>query len=104
MAVGKKPHKRSGEQISGRSSEYQTIGAWLRRCREQAGLGQREVNRALEKSNTYLYRVETGQQRIDLLQFLELAQVLGLDQQLSLKDLWQIAGIRIKAERKRSAR
>jgi transcriptional regulator with XRE-family HTH domain len=101
MAAGKKPQKRSEEQISGRSADYQAIGAWLKDRRQEAGLGQLEVNRVLGKSNTFLYRVEHGQQRIDLLQFLDLARVLKLDPQITLKSLWQITryGARERAQR-----
>jgi len=92
MAAEKRPRKRTGEQISGRAADYQAIGAWLRERRVDAHKGQLELNREMGKSNTFMYRVEAGRQRIDLLQFLELARLLQLDRKTTITDLMQALG------------
>ena len=75
------------ETIAPRTAEYQDIGAWIRKQREKAGLSQREVSRSLGKNQSFMYRVERGEQRIDLLQFFDLIQLLGLDKTLTLEAL-----------------
>lgn len=71
--------------LDARMSEYYRLGQWLRTERLRAGLGQREVNRLLGASNSFMYRVENGRQRLDLVQFFDLARVIGIDPSTSLK-------------------
>ncbi len=75
------------ETIAPRTAEYQNIGIWIRKHREKAGLGQREVSRRLGKNQSFMYRVERGEQRIDLLQFIDLIEILGIDKSQSLATL-----------------
>jgi transcriptional regulator with XRE-family HTH domain len=75
------------DTIRSRAAEYQAIGEWLRKEREHAGLGQREVARALNQNQSFMWRVEHGQQRLDLLQFLDLSNVLKLDKKLTLEEI-----------------
>ncbi|HVT11813.1 MAG TPA: helix-turn-helix transcriptional regulator [Fimbriimonadaceae bacterium] len=75
------------ETLAPRSAEYQDIGQWIRQQREKAGLGQREVSRALGKNQSFMYRVERGEQRLDLVQFFDLLQILGLDKALTIEQL-----------------
>jgi transcriptional regulator with XRE-family HTH domain len=89
MAEGKKRGERQ-DTIKSRSSEYQSIGEWIRAEREKSGLGQRQVARALGQNHSYMWRVEHGQQRLDLLQFLDLARVIKIDQALTIKDLFKV--------------
>lgn len=50
------------------SKEYQVFLEQLRRARENAGLSQREVAQRLEKSFSYVAKVETGYSRMDIYQ------------------------------------
>lgn len=42
----------------------------LREVRESSSLGQRELSRLLGKSSTYVYKVESGVRRIDLIELI----------------------------------
>jgi transcriptional regulator with XRE-family HTH domain len=84
--VPSSPNKRN-DTIAPRTAEYQNIGAWIRQQREKAGLGQREVSRLLGKNQSFMYRVERGEQRIDLLQFVDLLGILGIDKTQSVEAL-----------------
>lgn len=42
----------------------------LRQAREASGLGQRELSRLLGKSSTYVYKVEAGTRRIDVVELI----------------------------------
>lgn len=59
--------------------DYQQAREVLLRARRRAGLSQRELARALGKANSHVTRIERGQRRIDLLEFHEIARVLGVD-------------------------
>jgi transcriptional regulator with XRE-family HTH domain len=82
-----RPKNERVETIAPRTAEYQDIGRWIRAQREKAGLGQREVSRALGKNQSFMYRVERGEQRLDLLQFFDLIQILSLDRSLTLEKI-----------------
>jgi transcriptional regulator with XRE-family HTH domain len=75
------------ETIAPRTAEYQDIGAWIRKQREKAGLSQREVSRSLGKNQSFMYRVERGEQRIDLLQFFDLIELLSVDKTASIDSI-----------------
>jgi transcriptional regulator with XRE-family HTH domain len=60
--------------------------------REAAGLQQKPVSRSLGKPEQYVNKVEHGRQRIDVIEFLDLCSTLGLDQDLTLRDLFAAAG------------
>ncbi len=49
--------------------DYQKITAALVRIRKDAGLTQRELAEKLERERSFVSRVETGQRRLDLLEF-----------------------------------
>jgi transcriptional regulator with XRE-family HTH domain len=58
---------------------YALIRRVLVRAREDAGLTQRAVAARLGRWPSHIARIECGQRRIDLLEFCQLAAVLGLD-------------------------
>lgn len=61
------------------SADYAGARAVLLRARRRAGLSQRALAQALGKANSHVTRIERGQRRIDLLEFLAMARVLGCD-------------------------
>lgn len=61
------------------SPEYQRARDVLLRARRRSGLSQRELAHALGKANSHVTRIERGQRRIDLLEFHDIARVLGVD-------------------------
>jgi transcriptional regulator with XRE-family HTH domain len=48
-------------------------------ARTQAGLTQRELARRLGRSHSFVGKVESGERRLDVLEFVELAGALGVD-------------------------
>ena len=47
--------------------------------REKAGLSQQELAEELKQHQSLVARIESGQRRIDVVEFLELAEVIGFD-------------------------
>ena len=86
----KKAPKERAKTLNARMSEYYRLGQWLRAERLKAGIGVRELTRILGSSSSFVYRVENGQQRVDLLEFLDLAEALNLDPAMTLKFLRQV--------------
>jgi transcriptional regulator with XRE-family HTH domain len=44
-----------------------------------AGLTQRQLAAKLKRSNSFVWKIEAGERRIDVLEFVELARCLGVD-------------------------
>lgn len=51
------------------SSDYALLRSELRRVREAAGLSQRNLAARLEVPHSWVAKVETGERRIDLVEF-----------------------------------
>ena len=71
--------------------EYERLGRWLRARREQSGHQQKPLSRSIGKPEQFLNKVEHGRQRIDLIEFLDLFQALGLDRGMTIGELIDIA-------------
>ena len=48
-------------------------------AREEAGLTQRELAKRLNRSHSYVGKIESGERQLDLLEFCEYAAILGVD-------------------------
>jgi transcriptional regulator with XRE-family HTH domain len=51
----------------------------LREARKQAGLSQHEVARRLKRPQSFVSAYESGDRRIDVLEFLRIAKATGVD-------------------------
>jgi len=51
------------------TSEYAILRAELRSSREKAGLTQRQLAARLEVPHSWIFKVESGERRIDLVEF-----------------------------------
>lgn len=60
-------------------SRYRWMVAELVQARKEQGLSQGEVARELGKPQQYVSRYELGERRLDIVEFLEAAHVLGID-------------------------
>jgi len=67
--------------------EYERFGAWMRAQREAAGLQQRPISRLLGKPEQFINKVEHGKQRIDVVEFLDFCQALGIEPATTLGEL-----------------
>lgn len=57
------------------SNDYNYLTKQLRIARIEAGLNQKEVASKLNKTQSYLSKIESGQLRIDVIQLKELAEL-----------------------------
>lgn len=69
------------------SEEYQRVIKRLRQARREQGLTQATVAEHLGKPQSFLAKVESGERRLDVLEFIHLAQLLSLDPANVIKDI-----------------
>jgi len=58
---------------------WKRLGEKLRRAREEAGLSQYEVGRIIDRSQSYVSKLEKGFIRLDLVQLKELSDLYRKD-------------------------
>lgn len=56
-------------------------------AREEAQLTQRDVAKRLKRPNSFVGRIEAGERRVDVIEFIEIARVLGADPRELLDEL-----------------
>ena len=61
------------------TARYRQFRAFLRVLREEAGISQRELGRRLGRVHTWVSKSEAGDRRVDLLEFEEWCEALGLN-------------------------
>jgi transcriptional regulator with XRE-family HTH domain len=54
--------------------DYQAFLPFLRELRERAGLTQRELGKRLKKPQSWVYNCETGNRRVDVVEFIAWAR------------------------------
>jgi len=62
-----------------RSRRHRALCAALVAARKIAGLSQHELALRLKTSQTVIARIEIGERRIDVIEFIDLARVLRID-------------------------
>ena len=62
-----------------RSKEYRDFVGKLRKARLDAGLRQIDVAKKLKRTQSYVSRVEVGEQRLDILELQKFAKLYGKD-------------------------
>ena len=62
-----------------RSKEYAVFVEKLRKARLEAGLRQIDVSKKLKRTQSYVSRVEMGEQRLDILELKKFAQLYKKD-------------------------
>jgi transcriptional regulator with XRE-family HTH domain len=60
------------------STEYRHFCRLFRLARENGGLTQEEVAKRLKRPQSYVSKYESGERRLDLIEFLRVAKVLGV--------------------------
>ncbi len=64
-------------------SHFDPVAARLRRhlreMRLRAGLTQTALGRRLNHTQQWVYKVETGERRLDVIEFIEVARAIGFD-------------------------
>lgn len=69
------------------SPNYDRFRALLIQARKAAGLSQTDVAAHLGRPQSYVSKIESGERRLDMIEFLELAQVLNIDVVTFIKNL-----------------
>jgi HTH-type transcriptional regulator/antitoxin HipB len=59
----------------------------LIRERKRAGLTQADVAKALGRYQSFIAGIESGQRRVDIVEFLDLAEIIGFDPQSVVREL-----------------
>lgn len=71
--------------------------------RKRAGLTQAEVAKALGRHQPFIAGIESGQRRVDVVEFLDLAEIIGLDPVKVLRALARVPAGSDRSPRPRSA-
>ena len=61
------------------SDAYERVVRTLVEARLQAELTQRDLAQRLGKPRSYVSKIETKERRLDLVEFVELAEAIGID-------------------------
>jgi transcriptional regulator with XRE-family HTH domain len=61
-----------------RSARHRAVIAAVVDARHSAGLTQRQLAVKLRRSNSFVWKIEAGERRIDILEFIEIAKCLGV--------------------------
>jgi transcriptional regulator with XRE-family HTH domain len=62
-----------------RSARHDALIAFIVERRKRAGLTQADVAKRLKQYQSYVARVESGQRRIDVIEFIDLSEAIGFD-------------------------
>jgi len=72
-----------------RSPEYRQVLAKLVQMRTEAGLTQRELARKLAREYSFVWRIETGKRRLDVVEFYWVCKALGRNAADVYRELFQ---------------
>jgi transcriptional regulator with XRE-family HTH domain len=73
-----------------RSPRHERLRLLLIEARKAAGLTQAEVARRLSRYQSFVATLESGQRRVDVVEFLELAEVIEYDPVRMLKKIQRV--------------
>jgi transcriptional regulator with XRE-family HTH domain len=73
------------------SARHQALIDLLVEKREAAGLTQAELAAKLGEYQSFIARLESGQRRVDVVEFLEIAEMLGFDAAKAISALKKIS-------------
>ncbi len=61
-----------------RSSRHRALINVLVTARQEAGLTQRQLAARLKRSNSFVWKIEAGERQVNVLEFMEIAKLLGV--------------------------
>ena len=67
-----------GTMASVYSDEYQRVINALKKARKEKGITQAQLAEALGKPQSFIAKVESGERRLDVVEFVHLARLLSL--------------------------
>lgn len=74
------------------SPRHEALISLLVDRRKKAGLTQAEVARRLRRYQSFVATVESGQRRIDVIEFLAFADAIGFDPAKALREIGAVRG------------
>lgn len=69
------------------SPEYQLVLTKLASMRKEAGLTQRALAKRLNREYSFVWRIEKGERRLDVVEFYRVCQALGVEADAVYKEL-----------------
>lgn len=73
-----------------RSPRHKALCGYLIKARKSASLTQEQVAKKMGRHQSFIATVESGQRRIDVVEFLEFAFVIGFDPCVAIKQLIKV--------------
>ena len=70
-----------------RSPRHRALIAALVAARQAAGLTQRQLAAQLKRSNSFVWKIEAGERQVNVLEFMEIARILGLRPSALMKEV-----------------
>ena len=61
-----------------RSARHRALISVMVAARQAAGLTQRQLAAKLKRSNSFVWKLEAGERQLNVLEFIEVARVLGV--------------------------
>ena len=61
-----------------RSAKHRALITVIVATREAAGLTQRQLAAKLKRSNSFVWKLEAGERQLNVLEFIEIAKILGV--------------------------
>lgn len=61
------------------SDEYQRVINALKKARKERGITQAQLAEALGKPQSFIAKVESGERRLDVVEFVHLARMVGVE-------------------------
>lgn len=74
-------------QKAQQSRRYRHVPGFLRQLREDAELTQRALGERLKKPQSWIYNCETGNRRVDVVEFIDWAEACDTSAAAALKKL-----------------
>lgn len=72
------------------SDEYQRVINALKKARKERGITQAQLAEALGKPQSFIAKVENGERRLDVVEFVHLARLTGINIDQVIKELTRI--------------
>ncbi|MEP1327089.1 helix-turn-helix transcriptional regulator [Pseudophaeobacter sp.] len=71
-------------------ARQKALVTFIKMKRKEAGLNQVDVAKRLKVQQSLVARVESGQRRIDVVEFIQLADILDFDPSEAIRDLMSV--------------
>ncbi|MEB7884351.1 helix-turn-helix domain-containing protein [Serratia fonticola] len=79
------------------SDEYQLVIKNLRNARVKQGMTQASLAKAMDRPQSFIAKVENGERRLDVVEFVHIAHLLSIEPEKILSEVMAI--VQLKASR-----